>query len=176
MDLNGRDQSQEDIDATLGELLSNFSSAASGDDDASWYSQCTGRVKAKWEEGNSSETNDIRSHIRNQIVVDIQGKRFDSSMTAKDIGNAWGISIGLSSTVSPPGPRATCSRGSRSTAQLPYETGSTETDIMSVCVGLGSPMLMTFSLMMTILNKRWIRKRFRDLAGSCEGDGFTQMR
>ncbi|GJC99979.1 hypothetical protein ColKHC_08805 [Colletotrichum higginsianum] len=190
MDLNGRDQSQEDIDATLGELLSNFSSAASGDDDASWYSQCTGRVKAKWEEGNSSETNDIRSHIRNQIVVDIQGKRFDSSMTAKDIGNAWGISIGLC--------KEYCGRdklnmvtsfnrlaaGSTSyllpwlalTAQLPYETGSTETDIMSVCVGLGSPMLMTFSLMMTILNKRWIRKRFRDLAGSCEGDGFTQMR
>ncbi|KAF6820863.1 hypothetical protein CPLU01_12677 [Colletotrichum plurivorum] len=31
---------------------------------------------------------------------------------------------------------------------------------MSVCIGLGSPMLMTFSLMMTILNKRWIRKKF----------------
>ncbi|TQN68414.1 hypothetical protein CSHISOI_07057 [Colletotrichum shisoi] len=173
MDLTGRDQSQEDIDATLGELLNNFSLATTGDDDASWYSQCTGRVKAK-----------------NEIVVDIQGKRFDSSMTAKDIGNAWGISIGLC--------KEYCGRdklnmvtsfnrlaaGSTSyllpwlalTAQLPYETGSTETDIMSVCVGLGSPMLMTFSLMMTILNKRWVRKRFRHLAGSCEGDGFAQMR
>lgn len=46
------------------------------------------------------------------------------------------------------------------TAQLPYETGSAGADIMSVCIGLGSPMLMIISLMMTILNKRWIRKKF----------------
>lgn len=34
---------------------------------------------------------------------------------------------------------------------------------MSVCLGLGSPMLMTVSLMITILNKTWIRKAFRKL-------------
>ncbi|KAE9570665.1 hypothetical protein CGMCC3_g13256 [Colletotrichum fructicola] len=49
------------------------------------------------------------------------------------------------------------------TAQLPYETGGIDSDILSVCVGLGSPMLMTISLMITILNKTWIHKAFRSL-------------
>ncbi|OHW89913.1 hypothetical protein CSPAE12_11504 [Colletotrichum incanum] len=180
---------QEGIDKELEDLFNRFAPQADSGSDASWYSQCTGKVKAKWDE-EANKTNGIRSHIRNEIVVDIKGTRFNTSMTADDIGDAWGISIGLC--------KEYCGRdnlnmvtsfnrlaaGSTSyllpwlalTAQLPYETGSTEADIMSVCVGLGSPVLMAFSLMLTILNKRWIRRRFKYLAGSCEGDGFNQMR
>ncbi|KAL1839921.1 hypothetical protein VTJ49DRAFT_1009 [Mycothermus thermophilus] len=47
------------------------------------------------------------------------------------------------------------------TAQLPYASGDPIPDIMSFFTALGSPMLLTFSLMMTILNQRWLHRRFR---------------
>ncbi|GJC87475.1 hypothetical protein ColLi_10313 [Colletotrichum liriopes] len=188
MDLTPRSL-QEDIDKKLDDLFNRFVPKNDSGSDANWYSQCTEKVKAKWDK-EANNTNGNRSHIRNGIVVDISGTRFNDSMTVDDVEDAWGISIGLC--------KEYCGRdnlnmvtsfnrlaaGSTSyllpwlalTAQLPYETGSTEADIMSVCVGLGSPVLMAFSLMMTILNKRWIRRRFKYLAGSCEGDGFNQMR
>lgn len=45
------------------------------------------------------------------------------------------------------------------TAQLPYEAGDIIPNIMSFFMAIGSPMLLTFSLMMTIFNRRWIRRR-----------------
>lgn len=45
------------------------------------------------------------------------------------------------------------------TAQLPYETGDTILSFMSLFIALGSPMLLVFSLTMTIFNRRWLRKR-----------------
>jgi hypothetical protein len=49
------------------------------------------------------------------------------------------------------------------TAQLPFETGEYNViaNLMSFCMALGSPMLITFSLMITILNQHWIRSKFR---------------
>ncbi|KLU91738.1 hypothetical protein MAPG_10687 [Magnaporthiopsis poae ATCC 64411] len=65
------------------------------------------------------------------------------------------------------------------TAQLPYEAGDVVPNIMSFFMALGSPMLITFSLMMTILNKRWLNRKCKDfnqqhlrpgtLAGRLEG-------
>jgi len=47
------------------------------------------------------------------------------------------------------------------TAQLPYEAGDVVPNVLSFFVALGSPMLITFSLMMTILNKRWLNRKIR---------------
>ncbi|KAH8649125.1 hypothetical protein BX600DRAFT_554690 [Xylariales sp. PMI_506] len=54
------------------------------------------------------------------------------------------------------------------TAQLPFETGEYNViaGIMSFCMALGSPMLITYSLMVTILNQHWIRAKFRRLENS----------
>ena len=51
------------------------------------------------------------------------------------------------------------------TAQLPFETGEYEVvpNIMSFCYALGSPMLITYSLMITVLNQHWLRAKFRPL-------------
>ncbi|KAI1846308.1 hypothetical protein JX265_010895 [Neoarthrinium moseri] len=51
------------------------------------------------------------------------------------------------------------------TAQLPFETGEHNViaNFMSFCMALGSPMFITYSLMVTILNQHWLRGHFRDL-------------
>ncbi|KAH8198271.1 hypothetical protein TruAng_007569 [Truncatella angustata] len=51
------------------------------------------------------------------------------------------------------------------TAQLPFETGEHNViaNFMSFCIALGSPMLITYSLMITILNQHWLRTHFREL-------------
>lgn len=49
------------------------------------------------------------------------------------------------------------------TAQLPYETGDPWSNVMSFCLALGSPSLVTFSLTITILNRLWVRKQFDSL-------------
>lgn len=51
------------------------------------------------------------------------------------------------------------------TAQLPFETGehNVNANFMSFCMALGSPMLITYSLMITILNQHWLRTQFREL-------------
>ncbi|KAL2259338.1 hypothetical protein VTK26DRAFT_7005 [Humicola hyalothermophila] len=49
------------------------------------------------------------------------------------------------------------------TAQLPYEAGDIIPNLMSFLMALGSPMLLTFSLMMTIFNSRWLRSRCKRL-------------
>lgn len=54
------------------------------------------------------------------------------------------------------------------TAQLPFETGEYNViaNLMSFCMALGSPMLITYSLMITILNQHWVRAKFRNLEHS----------
>ncbi|MCJ1437956.1 hypothetical protein MMC27_007343 [Xylographa pallens] len=49
------------------------------------------------------------------------------------------------------------------TAQLPYETKDSSTNLLSVLLAVGSPMLITYSLCLTVLNSRWINIRFRAL-------------
>ncbi|PMD37039.1 hypothetical protein L207DRAFT_393462, partial [Hyaloscypha variabilis F] len=46
------------------------------------------------------------------------------------------------------------------TAQLPYETKDGPTNMMSLMLAVGSPMLITYSLCVTILNSRWLNERF----------------
>ncbi|KAK4139906.1 uncharacterized protein C8A04DRAFT_40311 [Dichotomopilus funicola] len=96
--------------------------------------------------------------------------------TSWEMEDIWGISIGLCYTF--------CSRRafpmvfnyqvflSRTTnyllpwlaltAQLPYEAGDIVPNIMSFFMSLGSPMLLTFSLMMTILNSRWLNRKCKN--------------
>ena len=49
------------------------------------------------------------------------------------------------------------------TAQLPYETKDSTTNLLSVLLAVGSPLLITYSLCLTVLNSRWINIRFRAL-------------
>ncbi|KAK5129946.1 hypothetical protein LTR08_002707 [Meristemomyces frigidus] len=49
------------------------------------------------------------------------------------------------------------------TAQLPFETGSPWSNVMSFCMALGSPALITYSLTVTIFNRYWIKERFSSL-------------
>jgi hypothetical protein len=45
------------------------------------------------------------------------------------------------------------------TAQLPYGTGDPLQNTMSFCMAVGSPAMATYSLTVTILNRRWIRRQ-----------------
>ena len=64
------------------------------------------------------------------------------------------------------------------TAQLPYEAGGAMPNLISFCMAVGSPMLITFSLMITILNRRWfdrkcerLNQRYRDRAFATRLEG-----
>ena len=48
-------------------------------------------------------------------------------------------------------------------AQLPTEAGSVNDGFISICLAVGSPALITYSLMLTIRNRYWVRQDFRDL-------------
>ena len=48
-------------------------------------------------------------------------------------------------------------------AQLPYETGHFGRNIMSGCLAVGSPALVTYLLTLTILNRYWVNQAFKDL-------------
>lgn len=50
------------------------------------------------------------------------------------------------------------------TAQLPYLTGSYLTNAIALFLAVGSPALITYSLVLTIFNRRDARKRFADLS------------
>ena len=49
------------------------------------------------------------------------------------------------------------------TAQMPFETKDKQTNFMALILALGSPSLITFSLVLTILNSKSINKRFRQI-------------
>lgn len=49
------------------------------------------------------------------------------------------------------------------TAQLPYETSSPWDNLLSLCLSVGSPALITFSLALTILNRYSLRTRWHSL-------------
>jgi hypothetical protein len=59
------------------------------------------------------------------------------------------------------------------TAQLPYEAGDVIPNIMSFFMALGSPMLLTFSLMMTIFNRRWLRSKVTRFNSRFPGSPLT---
>ncbi|KAI1485229.1 hypothetical protein F5X96DRAFT_360717 [Biscogniauxia mediterranea] len=54
------------------------------------------------------------------------------------------------------------------TAQLPFEAGENDVaaNIMSFCYALGSPMLITYSLMITISNQNYVRSKFHQIENS----------
>lgn len=49
------------------------------------------------------------------------------------------------------------------TAQLPFAAGTAGANSLSWCLALGSPALVTFSLVITILNRNHVRKTFTSL-------------
>lgn len=55
------------------------------------------------------------------------------------------------------------------TAQLPFETRDSATNIMSWCLMLGSPMLAGYTLALIVLNVRWITREFRYLREEVKG-------
>jgi len=61
------------------------------------------------------------------------------------------------------------------TAQLPYETKDSFTDLLSLHLAIGSPMLITYSLCLRVLNSRWINMRFRRLRCQNEEVGGRQV-
>ena len=47
-------------------------------------------------------------------------------------------------------------------------------DFMSLCLALGSPALIAYSLSITILNRLWIRKRFNELYSRSKGGNIRK--
>ena len=60
------------------------------------------------------------------------------------------------------------------TAQLPFETGDFLSNGMAFCLAVGSPALVTYSLVITILNRYWVRKRFNGLISKARGLSVRQ--
>ncbi|KAK5117926.1 hypothetical protein LTR85_008700 [Meristemomyces frigidus] len=60
------------------------------------------------------------------------------------------------------------------TAQLPFETGDLWSNTMSFCLAVGSPAFVTYSLVITILNRSWIRKRFGELQSKAHSLSIRQ--
>lgn len=61
------------------------------------------------------------------------------------------------------------------TAQLPFETKDTPSDIMVLFLAVGSPMLLAYSLTLTVLNTRWINHAFRQLKEMNKQVGGKQL-
>ena len=61
------------------------------------------------------------------------------------------------------------------TAQLPYETRDRTSNVMALILAAGSPMLITHSLCITILNSRWLNRYFDKLRSENETRGKNQL-
>ncbi|KAK4170508.1 hypothetical protein QBC43DRAFT_250115 [Cladorrhinum sp. PSN259] len=137
-----------------------------------WVGKCVQKI---YEAANSSET------VLNQhIIPGLIGRSGAPGVVSNNLHgwkreDVWGISIALCNEY--------CNRSAFGmvfnyqtflgrttnyllpwlalTAQLPYEAGDIITNIMCFFMGVGSPMTLTFSLMMTIFNRRWLREKIR---------------
>ena len=58
-------------------------------------------------------------------------------------------------------------------AQLPYETVSPLQDVLSALLAIGSPMLATYSMIMTLIMKKRVRDRFSSLLDRITGAGSS---
>jgi hypothetical protein len=58
------------------------------------------------------------------------------------------------------------------TAQLPAENGTPWNTFISFCLSLGSPALLTYSLMITLLNRTWICTKFEPLIERASREGI----
>lgn len=56
-------------------------------------------------------------------------------------------------------------------AQLPYETRHRGSNVMALMLAIGSPMLITYSLFITIINARWLNTHFGKLRNLNEQSG-----
>jgi len=147
--------------------------------ESTWPAKCVNKLKEAAEQSESE-----RNHIFAGLVG-IDGTRdvFASNKSDWSTDDIWGINLSLCNRY--------CSRESfpmvfnyemfltrttnyllpwlALTAQLPYEAGDVIDNTMSFVMALGSPMLLTFSLMMTILNRRWLRNRVRSIRSGSNG-------
>jgi hypothetical protein len=57
------------------------------------------------------------------------------------------------------------------TAQLPFEAGDPWSNMLVFCMAVGSPVLVTYSLTITILNRFWVRSVFKDLLRRAQSRG-----
>ena len=137
------------------------------DDSQDWAAQCKSRVLDAWQ----SKVNGSSTSATWPVLVDESGAQV-IGLTPDD---AWGISVDEC--------YATCS-DIKSTfqfanfsasftnwllpwlaliAQLPFETDGPFNDLMSILLAVGSPALITYSLVVTILNRSRIAERFKQL-------------
>ena len=107
----------------------------------------------------------------NTTSTDVSDRSFlveSSGSFTNNLKNAWGISYGACMTL--------CGSGWEAfdlcffltsvsswvlpwlalTAHLPYERKKISTDLVSVLLAVGSPMLIMYSLYLTVLNSSWI--------------------
>ena len=61
------------------------------------------------------------------------------------------------------------------TVQLPYETRDHTSHAIALMLAVGSPMLITHSLSITILNYRWLNRYFAKLRSENETRGKRQI-
>ncbi|KAK4226204.1 hypothetical protein QBC38DRAFT_237260 [Podospora fimiseda] len=154
------------MNATLEQLFHDFR----GHD--TWVGKCVQKV---YEAANSSET-----VLNQKIIPGLVGRDGAPGVIVNNLHgwkreDVWGISIALCNEY--------CNRSAFGmvfnyqtflgrttnyllpwlalTAQLPYEAGDIITNIMCFFMGVGSPMTLTFSLMMTIFNRQWLRKKVK---------------
>lgn len=149
-----------------------------------WAGKCVSKI---YEAASSSET-----VLNKSIIPGLVGRDGTPGVMANNLSGwkreqIWGISIALCNQY--------CSRSSFGmvfnyqtflgrttnyllpwlalTAQLPYEAGDIITNIMCFFMGVGSPMTLTFSLMMTIFNRRWLREKVRRFHSEFPGSGLA---
>ncbi|KAK3336166.1 hypothetical protein B0T19DRAFT_408717 [Cercophora scortea] len=107
----------------------------------------------------------------------------------QDPAQAWGIPLGLCDTAC--GPRGDTEVFSWTvfsaavaqwllpwlalTAQLPYETRDGGTNMLALALAVGSPMLISYSLAITILTSRWLNRQFARLRNENETRGGHQV-
>ncbi|KAK4461196.1 hypothetical protein QBC42DRAFT_270579 [Cladorrhinum samala] len=153
-------------------------------DHKTWVGKCVSKI---YEAASSSE-----AVLNESIIPGLVGRNGAPGVVANNLSGwkreqIWGISIALCNEY--------CSRSSFGmvfnyqtflgratnyllpwlalTAQLPYEAGDIITNIMCFFMGVGSPMTLTFSLMMTIFNRRWLREKVRRFHSEFPGSGLA---
>ncbi|KAK3991277.1 hypothetical protein QBC44DRAFT_55928 [Cladorrhinum sp. PSN332] len=166
------------MNSTLEQLFHDFKNHEN------WVGKCVQKI---YEAANSSET-----LLNQHIIPGLVGRDGAPGVVANNLNgwkreDVWGISIALCNEY--------CNRSAFGmvfnyqtflgrttnyllpwlalTAQLPYEAGDIITNIMCFFMGVGSPMTLTFSLMMTIFNRQWLRKKVKRFHALYPGSGLT---
>ncbi|KAI0593581.1 hypothetical protein F4775DRAFT_577351 [Biscogniauxia sp. FL1348] len=137
---------------------------------STWQKSCINALYQTLQTNDSSKTSSIIQGLRDQM---------GHSMPINDTSSLGGISYNLCNEYCGTSKLGTVfnfdifSNGATNyllpwlalTAQLPFEAGENDVaaNIMSFCYALGSPMLITYSLMITISNQNYVRSKFHQI-------------